>query len=195
MTDLLQEIPEKTAGNPPEFALATVASVQSGGVKLIFDGQSEASQKTYKCNAAISFKEGDRVKIHKDAGTYIVEYPVGAPASRVTVPNGGPTGYVLTKNSVQDQDVSWKPVALADSVYSVQMIGSVVTPNFSAISLGSSDKPFGDLYALGNVNLCSSLATSKLSFFGHAASSQQSVANNATVATLITALKAYGLIK
>lgn len=56
--------------------LATVGGVYADGLSLIFDGQTEASQKHYKRNAAVTFAAGQRVKIVKMSGTYIVEYPV-----------------------------------------------------------------------------------------------------------------------
>ena len=36
----------------PEFSTATVAAIKNTGLTLIFPGQTEASQKTYKCNSA-----------------------------------------------------------------------------------------------------------------------------------------------
>lgn len=57
--------------------LATVGGVYDDGLSLIFDGQLEASQKHYKRNTALTFSAGQRVKIVKMSGTYIVEYPVG----------------------------------------------------------------------------------------------------------------------
>lgn len=63
----------------PTFDLATVGAVYSDGLSLIFDGSTGASQKHYKCNTSISFKAGDRVKICRISGTYVVEYVVGNP--------------------------------------------------------------------------------------------------------------------
>lgn len=57
--------------------LATVGAVYSDGLTLIFDGQTEATTKRYKRNTAITFKAGQRVKVVKISGTYIVEYPIG----------------------------------------------------------------------------------------------------------------------
>ena len=57
--------------------LATVGSVHSDGLTLIFDGQTEATQKRYKRNTAVTFTAGQRVKVVKISGTYIVEYPIG----------------------------------------------------------------------------------------------------------------------
>lgn len=57
--------------------LATVGTVYDDGLSLIFDGQEDATQKHYKRNTAITFSAGQRVKVVKMSGTYIVEYPVG----------------------------------------------------------------------------------------------------------------------
>ena len=57
--------------------LATVAAVYSDGITLIFDGQTAATTKRYKFNTAVTFKAGQRVKVVKLSGTYIVEYPIG----------------------------------------------------------------------------------------------------------------------
>ncbi len=62
------------------FMFATVAAKYTDGVTLIFPGQTEASAKHYKCNAATQIRPGDLVKVIKDSGTYVVEYPLGAPA-------------------------------------------------------------------------------------------------------------------
>lgn len=63
----------------PIFYLATVGAVYSDGLSLIFDGSTTASEKHYKCNTSISFKAGDRVKISKISGSYVVDYVVGIP--------------------------------------------------------------------------------------------------------------------
>lgn len=61
-------------------------------------------------------------------------------------------------------------------------------------SLGTSQYPFENFYCK-KVSLGSSSYNSQVGFFGTTPVAQQTVANNATVATLITALKKYGLIK
>ena len=64
---------------PRENAFATIAGIYEDGVTLIFDGEENASEKHYKVNTSVTFNAGDRVKIAKDSGTYIVEYPIGNP--------------------------------------------------------------------------------------------------------------------
>lgn len=61
------------------FNFATIGAVYADGVTLIFDGQTEASEKHYRCNTSVVFTAGDRVKILADSGTYVAEYVVGAP--------------------------------------------------------------------------------------------------------------------
>jgi len=62
-----------------EAIFATVDTVYSDGITLIFDGQTTATTKRYKANTSILFVAGQRVKVCKDSGTYVVEYPVGNP--------------------------------------------------------------------------------------------------------------------
>lgn len=63
----------------PEVNFATIGAVYSDGVTLIFDGETEATTKHYKVNSFVVFAAGDRVRIIRDSGTYVVEYPVGNP--------------------------------------------------------------------------------------------------------------------
>lgn len=63
----------------PDVLLATVGAKYSDGLSLIFDGQTEASEKHYKCNTSVTFAAGNRVKICRIGGSYVVEYVVGNP--------------------------------------------------------------------------------------------------------------------
>lgn len=67
---------EREATEPANANLATVAGVYSDGISLRFDGELTATTKRYKRNATITFAVGQRVKVAKIAGTYIVEYPI-----------------------------------------------------------------------------------------------------------------------
>lgn len=58
---------------------ATIGHRDSEGATLIFDGESSATAKKYKCNTAIPFFDGQRVMLIKIDGTYVVAFPVGAP--------------------------------------------------------------------------------------------------------------------
>ncbi len=77
ITGLSQQ--KMTAETAPSFDLATVGAVYPDGLSLIFDGGESESAKHYKCNTAVTFQTGDRVKISKISGTYVVDYVVGNP--------------------------------------------------------------------------------------------------------------------
>ncbi len=59
--------------------LATIDKVLEDGVTLIFDGDTVAGLKSYPVNTAVLFSPGDRVRIEKIGGTFVVAYPIGAP--------------------------------------------------------------------------------------------------------------------
>ena len=61
---------------PRGDALATVGAVYADGITLIFDGATAPTTKRYKYNKSATFAVGDRVKIARVGGTYIVEYPI-----------------------------------------------------------------------------------------------------------------------
>lgn len=84
---------------PPEQSFATVAAVYADGISLKFDGSAVPSAKHYKCNAAIKFEAGQRVRIIKDSGTYVVEYPVGAPLTKLHADTAGTATSANTANS------------------------------------------------------------------------------------------------
>ena len=178
MDEIIVETPQAGENEQSvEVRLATVAAVLSEGVKLQFDGSDAATDKVYKCNASCMFAVGDRVKVTKHSGTYLVDYVIGAPG-------GG---------SVSDLVNGSKTVHLNSNGY--------LEPS-STIWLGTSTHPWGRLYSQMNAKIAFGSnttvelgsASSRLGFFGATPAAQQIVANNASVATLITALKAYGLI-
>lgn len=90
-----------------EISFATVDTVGADGITLILDGEEESGGKAYRCNAAVTFRAGDRVKVHQDSGTLVVEFPIGPPGSRSTIPSGGTAGQALLKQSDDDGDVAW----------------------------------------------------------------------------------------
>lgn len=78
----LKKFYTETTAKQPEYMFATIAEVDlSKGVRLLFDGAREATQKFYVCSDGLSVSEGDRVKICKDSGTYVVEYKIGLPGA------------------------------------------------------------------------------------------------------------------
>lgn len=100
-------LPVEESESDPKFSFATVDEVGANGVTLVLDGTEESGGKMYQCNACLLFRPGDRVKIHKDSGTIVVEFPVGAPGSRYPLPSGGAKNKVLRKKSATDYDVEW----------------------------------------------------------------------------------------
>lgn len=116
-----------------------------------------------------------------------------------TVPSTGTTGYVLTKTA---SGCEWAAIpsssasSLVNGNYTLSLSnGGVLAASASnrKIQLGTASIPFNTCYLGGELHLGTS-SSDKIGFFGHAVAARQTVSNTATVATLITALKAYGLI-
>lgn len=70
----------KAVTEPERFALATVAAKHADGLSLIFDGQTAATTKHYKCNTAVNFAAGSRVVCLRISGSWIVAFAFGNPA-------------------------------------------------------------------------------------------------------------------
>lgn len=79
MIETYQEKESLAEPKPETQNFATIGEIYDDGVSLIFDGETDPSEKHYKTNAFVVFKKGDRVRIIADSGTYVVEYPVGNP--------------------------------------------------------------------------------------------------------------------
>lgn len=98
----------------PDFQFATVATVESNGVTLLFDGEESAGAKVYKTAAGVVLAPGDRVKVCRDSGTVVVEYAIGVPGNPPAdvhgIPAGGTAGQVLTKSSDADYAAGWDDV-------------------------------------------------------------------------------------
>lgn len=72
-----QEMAQLTPEPPPEQSVAKITEIIEEGIVLDF------GEKAYVCNRAIKFAVGDRVKVIKDSGTYIVAFPLGAPITEL----------------------------------------------------------------------------------------------------------------
>lgn len=98
----------------PDFQFATVATVESNGVTLLFDGEESAGAKVYKTAAGVVLAPGDRVKVCRASGTVVVEYAIGTPGSSPEdvhgIPSGGTRKQVLTKSTDADYDANWTDV-------------------------------------------------------------------------------------
>ena len=262
---ILDEIAEEEEEleSSDDLILATVASVGNNGVTIIIDGDDEAGEKQYKVNAMQRLVAGDRVKICRTSGTYVIEYVIGKPMARYPIPAGGSNGQVLVKDGSPDYSVRWTTLSMhgipaggssgqvlaksSATDYAVAWSdvphelptggtdGQVLTKNGStnysvkwadpasgtptkiqngnyglqidnsgnlyqvntsyAVHLGTARYPISNCYISGNCFLACS-TSSNLGFFGTTKSARiQTVASNASVATLITALKAYNLIQ
>ena len=79
-----QDLAADEPNEVPEASFATISEVFADGVTLRFDGLDAPTTKRYKVNAFVVFRPGDRVRVIKDSGTYVVEYPVGNPRTVFT---------------------------------------------------------------------------------------------------------------
>lgn len=61
----------------PLSNIATVYSVESGGIRLILAGETEAGPKLYPYNKSASFRAGQRVHLCREGGSVVVEYAIG----------------------------------------------------------------------------------------------------------------------
>ena len=71
--------------DPPGQSFATVGTVYEDGIALILNGAETESLKQCKC--------GQRVRTIEDSGTYVVEYPVGAPAQSIYADSAARAAY------------------------------------------------------------------------------------------------------
>ena len=156
-----------------EAELATIVEIGKNGLVLQFDGEEETREKNYRCNSGVKFAVGDRVKIHKTSGTYIVEYAVGNPNSRVPVglPSGGSAGQVLTKTS---SGAAWNNAPTPSKISNSSYTGSY----------------YVEVTNLGEVKV----SNNKIGFFGTHPVVKQTLSTSATLSQLIQALKNYGLV-
>lgn len=285
--EILKSLLKQISDLQTSVSFATVAGVYSDGVTLAFDGQSGSSTKHYKTNAGAVFKTGDRVKVTKSFGTYVVDFVVGAPGASVPrelpsggtdgqvltkdgttnysvkwasapglpaggtngqflvkdssitagakwsdapheLPTGGSNGQVLTKNGSTNYSVKWDDAphelptggtsgqvltkdgstnysvkwdtpsvgALKNGSYTVTLDASrnlvpSLTGTTYGFNIGTSSAPFKNIYTSAGTL---SFGANTIGFFGTTPAARQTVSNTATVATLITALKKYGLI-
>ncbi len=89
-----------------EHAFAVVESIEAEGLRLKFDGEDAAGEKTYKCNTFFVFAPGDRVYCVRDSGTYVAICKIGKPITEITVQKA--TEAEKAKNAEQSEksDVS-----------------------------------------------------------------------------------------
>lgn len=69
----------KSAQESTLLSLAAIGARYTDGVSLIFPGQTEATDKHYRCNPDVTFAGGDRVLIARVSGSYVVLCKIGKP--------------------------------------------------------------------------------------------------------------------
>lgn len=84
MVESYQEEQALLQAEPENASFAEVWGVFSDGLALLFEGDSQIGTKHYKCNRTCVFHTFDRVRVIKDSGTYVAEYPVGDPIFELT---------------------------------------------------------------------------------------------------------------
>ena len=67
---------ESDTAPPRSSNLATVSDVFSDGITITFDGETAPREKHFAYNSAVEFQAGQRVRVEKIAGTYVVAYPI-----------------------------------------------------------------------------------------------------------------------
>ena len=80
--DVFKQLAKEIAEKAKELAIGTVSSVSSSGVTISIDGDATGT-KQYKCSKAQKFRQGDRVLLGRESGTWVVICSIGSP--------GGPT--------------------------------------------------------------------------------------------------------
>lgn len=93
MIESYQEEAGLLPADPPGQSFAVVGAIYEDGIALVFNGAESESLKHYKCNSSIPFKAGQRVRIIEDSGTYVVEYPVGAPSTLLAADTAARAAY------------------------------------------------------------------------------------------------------
>ena len=133
-----QDLAADEPNEVPEASFATISEIFKDGVTLLFDGLDAPTTKRYKVNAFVVFQPGDRVRVIKDSGTYVVEYPVGNPRTEFKADNATNADHATTADTATSADHA----TTADSA-------SQVT---GAISYASRAGSASNLYANGYTN-------------------------------------------
>ena len=190
MIESYQEEKALEAEEPQDAVFATVGTIYDDGMTLVWDESGAESQKHYKCNSFAVFHEGERVRLVKDGGTYVVEYAVGTPKKSFRADTAG-SAASAARASAADRATS---AATADNA--LKLNGKAesalsVASAARATSAATADK-FTDRHT-----------GSQLGFFGVAAKSRRAVSALSSAEpenirlrlnSLIAALKEYGLI-
>ena len=99
-----QDLASDEPNEVPEASFATISEIFEDGVTLLFDGLDAPTTKRYKVNAFVVFQPGDRVRVIKDSGTYVVEYPVGNPRTEFRADNATNADHATTADNATNAD-------------------------------------------------------------------------------------------
>ncbi len=81
---LVEQENRRPEASPPTLAVVGEVDYEHGGVTLVFPGADGPSAKYYQCNTAVKFVPGQRVRIDPISGSFVVAYPIGPPAEKIT---------------------------------------------------------------------------------------------------------------
>ncbi len=98
-----------------EHAFAVVESVETDGLRLKFDGEDTAGEKTYKCNTFFKFSAGDRVYCVKDSGTFVAICKIGAPAEEIVADKATTAGSLAGGGESGEVEIAKTARQLADN--------------------------------------------------------------------------------
>lgn len=99
-----QDLAADEPNEVPEASFATISEIFEDGVTLLFDGLDAPTTKRYKVNAFVVFHPGDRVRVIKASGTYVVEYPVGNPRREFTADSATNADHATTADNATSAD-------------------------------------------------------------------------------------------
>ena len=99
-----QDLAADEPNEAPEASFATISEIFEDGVTLLFDGLDAPTTKRYKVNAFVVFQPGNRVRVIKDSGTYVVEYPVGNPRTAFTADSATNAEHATTADNATNAD-------------------------------------------------------------------------------------------
>lgn len=188
MDEILAAAAPEEQAEQEEILIATVGAVTETGVTLIFAGEDAASEKTYQGNVSAALKAGDRVKITKDSGTYLIDYAVGVPGSAAggdaALPTGGTKGQVLVKKSSADGDVEWDTISLTGGLPTGGTDGQLLAKNGTANYSGQwVDNPIPTGGSDGQVLMKDGSTARKLKFGSPSAGQLVAGAHKVTLST------------
>ena len=186
---------------PPSFA--TIAGLYDDGASLIFDGETEPSEKHYRANLYCKFEVGQRVYIAKDNGTYVILFPVGVPNSKTISVDSTKTA---ESASSADKATSATSAAKLSSSRKISLGGALSgSTTFDGSSDVTINASISSTATVGTAtNFTGRHMGTSIGFFKSAAYTKQSVKKMTTTATadnlktklneLIGALNKYGLV-